>query len=399
MPEHAAPADADADADVIESVDVDHMLDAPKRQSELVRLVLIAKELHGWRRVKLKPMKRLAKNFPGCLLAVRGLAIVVALPASAEWPQSDCDQPAEPGVVTRIVDHANADSFTNHDLAAYYPGAEPVSSPAHAERVAILQTLENGAILSTTMNEAAYRTLVRDTDTDRRRRDLHPGNANAGKNRRGFEFNSWIRNHVIDRHRAYHQHEPGATGCILSPYDLLVRPLAAAAGLDWRLVIAQMFQESGLDPASVSFADARGLLQVLPATARDLGFNADRLHEPEIGVAAGVAYLSWTHDRFADLPDVERLWFALAAYNAGLGHVHDGRLLAADLGLDRSRWFDNVESAMLKLAEPNYAREAVHGYVRGTETARYVRAIRKRYAAYIEYFSGRRAGASWGSAR
>ena len=62
--------------------------------------------------------------------------------------------------------------------------------------------------------------------------------------------------------------------------------------------------------------------------------------------------------------------FALGAYNAGAGHVRDGRRLARRLGLDDSLWFDNVEQAMLKLSEPRYAREATHGYVRGAEVVR-----------------------------
>ena len=97
-------------------------------------------------------------------------------------------------------------------------------------------------------------------------------------------------------------------------------------------------------------------------------------------------YLAWTRERFPNLPVGEQLWFALAAYNAGPGHVRDGRRLAARLGLDSSLWFDNVERAMLKLAEPEYARNAAHGYVRGTEVVQYVGDIRDRFGAYVAYF-------------
>ena len=265
--------------------------------------------------------------------------------------------------------------------------------------MAILETLVNGAVHTSIMDETAYRIMVLTTDTRLRRRGPRPINANTGTEPRGFEFGSRHRKPGVDQRRLSRRHDLGASACVLSPYDPLVKRLASAARFDWRLVVAQMFQESSFNPASVSFADARGLLQVLPATARDLGFDPDRLHDPETGVAAGVAYLSWTRDRVAHLPPDEQLWFALAAYNAGLGHVHDGRHLAAELGLDRSLWFDNVEIAMLKLAEPNYARAAVHGYVRGSETARYVRGIRERYAAYVEQLCVNRASESWGTAR
>ena len=179
---------------------------------------------------------------------------------------------------------------------------------------------------------------------------------------------------------------PGKPRAEGDPFDLIVRPLAEDAGFDWRLIVAQMYQESGFEPDRVSFAGAEGLLQVLPRTARDLGVDADKLARPEVGIAGGIGYLSWTRQRFPDLPVGEQLWFALGAYNAGVGHVRDGQRLARRLGLDGSLWFDNVELAMLKLAEPEFARESVYGYVRGSEVTRYVREIRDRYRAYVDHF-------------
>ena len=125
---------------------------------------------------------------------------------------------------------------------------------------------------------------------------------------------------------------------------------------------------------------------MLPRTAAELGVDPGMLADPHVGIAAGVGYLAWTRARFPDLPVGEQLWFALDAYNAGAGHIRDGRRLAGRLNLDGSLWFDNVERAMLKLAEPEYARESVYGYVRGTEVTRYVREIRDRYGAYVDHF-------------
>ena len=85
------------------------------------------------------------------------------------------------------------------------------------------------------------------------------------------------------------------------------------------------------------------------------------------------------------MPLSQRMWFALAAYNAGSGHVRDARKLAAQLGLDRNLWFDHVEQAMLKLSERKYASQAAHGYVRGREPVNYVREIRERYCAYLDH--------------
>ena len=203
---------------------------------------------------------------------------------------------------------------------------------------------------------------------------------------RGYEFNVLRNKYFVNERRMARHREHRVTGDTLSPYDHIVRPAAEAAGFDWRLIVAQMYQESGFDPDEISFAGAEGLLQVLPRTARDLGIDPGRLKQPETGISAGVTYLGWTRERFPDLPVGEQILFALGAYNAGHGHIRDGRRLARELGLDGSLWFDNVELAMLKLAEPEYARQSVYGYVRGTEVVRYVREIRDRYRLYVRHF-------------
>ena len=203
---------------------------------------------------------------------------------------------------------------------------------------------------------------------------------------RGYAFNVLRHKYFVNERRMSRQRRHRVTGEVLSPYDHLVRPMAESEGFDWRLIVAQMYQESGFDPDRVSFAGARGLLQVLPSTAEEVGVDPDRLREPEVGILAGVQYLSWTRARFPNLPVGEQLWFALGAYNAGPGHVRDGRRLASRLGLDDSLWFGNVETAMLKLAEPEYASTAAHGYVRGTEVVQYVGDIRDRFGAYVEHF-------------
>ena len=152
--------------------------------------------------------------------------------------------------------------------------------------------------------------------------------------------------------------------------------------LDWRLVVAQMYQESRFDPEAVSFAGAQGLMQVMPRTAREMGYQLPLT--VETGIVAGVRYMDWVRARFErHLPLEERLWFTLAAYNAGYGHVYDARRLARQKGLDPDRWFDNVENAMLLLSKQEYARRARFGYVRGREPVNYVRGIRDRYHAYL----------------
>jgi len=167
----------------------------------------------------------------------------------------------------------------------------------------------------------------------------------------------------------------------ISPYDDLVRRLGEAYGIDWQLLLAQAYQESRFDPAAKSWAGARGLLQVLPETAREFGYS--KLEEPESGLKAGAEYLNWLMQRFEPELDIaERTWFALAAYNAGIGHLRDARKLAQQQGLDPDIWFNNVEQAMLLLSQRKYYSNARYGYIRGEEPVDYVRQIRDRYKAY-----------------
>ncbi|MCB1800654.1 MAG: transporter substrate-binding domain-containing protein [Gammaproteobacteria bacterium] len=183
----------------------------------------------------------------------------------------------------------------------------------------------------------------------------------------------------------------GGGGNGLSPYDTLTRKYAEKYGFDWRLITAQMYQESRFDPNAKSFAGARGLMQVMPRTAKFMGF--EQIEEPEDSIHAGVKYLDWVRNRFEDsLPFNERLWFTLAAYNAGHGHVDDARRLARQQGLDGDSWFGNTEKAMLLLSKNKYAKKARYGYVRGIEPVSYVRDIRTRYRAYADIAEKRLSG-------
>jgi membrane-bound lytic murein transglycosylase F len=174
---------------------------------------------------------------------------------------------------------------------------------------------------------------------------------------------------------------------VLSPYDEIVKRHAQTHNFDWRLIVAMMYQESHFDPDARSYAGAVGLLQVLPRTGRQMGFND--VKPAESNIAAGVKYLSWLRDRFPeDLPVADRMWFALASFNAGHEHVRDARRLAEQQGWDANRWFGSVERAMLLLSRTQYAREARHGYCRGSEPVNYVREISARYGAYREALNG-----------
>jgi membrane-bound lytic murein transglycosylase F len=170
----------------------------------------------------------------------------------------------------------------------------------------------------------------------------------------------------------------------ISPYDDLIRSRAGQYGLDWRLIAAQMYQESRFDGSQVSLAGAAGLMQLMPRTAAEFGVR--EREDPESSIRAGTKYLRSLIDRFdPELPLATRIRFALASYNAGKGHVDDARRLAAELGLSADRWYDNVENALLLLEQPEHYPKTRFGYCRGSETVRYVREIDRHYRTYVEY--------------
>ncbi len=173
------------------------------------------------------------------------------------------------------------------------------------------------------------------------------------------------------------------TSGMISPFDNLVQKYSDKYGFDWRLITAQMFQESGFNPSAKSPTGARGLMQLMPRTARSMGVM--KIDDPDHSILGGVKYMYWLRDRFDnELPIAERLWFSLAAYNAGVGHVHDARRLAKTLGHDPDRWFDNTEQAMLLLSKKQYAQKARYGFVNGKEPVNYVRQIKDRFEAYVK---------------
>jgi membrane-bound lytic murein transglycosylase MltF len=151
----------------------------------------------------------------------------------------------------------------------------------------------------------------------------------------------------------------------------LFKKYAGQYKFEWLLVAAQAYQESGLDQSTRSPVGAIGVMQVMPATARDKNVNIPNIHETEPNIHAGVKYLRFLVDEYFDEPgidNVNRHLFAFASYNAGPNRIQRLRKVAAAEGLDPNKWFNNVEVVV--------AREV------GRETVQYVSNIYKYYLAY-----------------
>lgn len=167
---------------------------------------------------------------------------------------------------------------------------------------------------------------------------------------------------------------------VLSPYDDLIRETAQRHDLDWLLVASVCFQESRWDPERESWAGAVGLMQVMPASH---GVSPDSLRIPAVNLEVGVSHLRDLFDAYSYLPEEQQVRFALAAYNAGQGHVDDARILSIIREEDPNSW-KSVRESLLLLRKPEWHRQVRYGYVRGSETVGYVREVLRRYDLFHE---------------
>jgi membrane-bound lytic murein transglycosylase F len=171
----------------------------------------------------------------------------------------------------------------------------------------------------------------------------------------------------------------------ISRWDELFQAEARAVGMDWRLLAAIAFAESRFDPTAHSPWGAVGLMQVLPSTAREHGI--EELTDPAQNIRAGARYYKYLVDRFDD-PSIElrqRLRFALAAYNAGLGHVLDARELATRTSRNPSAWFGQVEEALRLKKDRRWHEQTRFGYCRADETIDYVSRVQAAFDVFARH--------------
>ncbi len=167
----------------------------------------------------------------------------------------------------------------------------------------------------------------------------------------------------------------------LSPYDEMVRAESERLGLDWRLIVAIMYEESQFDPRAMNPSGARGLMQVMPGSA---AVPADSLFDPLTNVRAGLRIFHRSYLSFAGLDSLDRLQFTVAAYNAGMGRINDARRIAMEIGLDPERWDGSVADAFLHLADPRWQDVVRHGPYPGRGTVVFVEETLERYERYAE---------------
>lgn len=169
----------------------------------------------------------------------------------------------------------------------------------------------------------------------------------------------------------------------ISPYDSLFRAYADTLGWDWHMLAALVYQESKFRIEVRSARGARGLMQLVPDTARNFGCT-DPL-DPEENVKAGVKMLAAVENRFRKTAanQTELTKFALAAYNAGAARIQDCIAYARHTGSDASHW-ENVARAVPEMKHDSLTVDSPVklGTFNGRETLFFVRYISAFYDRY-----------------
>lgn len=171
----------------------------------------------------------------------------------------------------------------------------------------------------------------------------------------------------------------------ISHFDHLFKKYAPEVGWDWRVIASLAYNESNFDTTAVSWVGAKGLMQLMPRTARAMGIPEGKEQNPEESVKAATKYLAQIARSFNKVTNPEeKMKFVLGAYNAGIGHVFDAMALAEKYGKNKYIWDENVASFILLKSNEEYFNDPVckNGYFRGRETYNFVKDILGRAEMY-----------------
>jgi membrane-bound lytic murein transglycosylase F len=173
--------------------------------------------------------------------------------------------------------------------------------------------------------------------------------------------------------RSFHQHIKERLPHYRNDFEMI----AARYQLDWRLLAAIGYQESKWNPNATSVTGVRGLMMLTQATAREVGVT--NREDPLESVEGAAKYLLAIKDRLSKtIPEPDRTWLALAAYNVGPQHLKDARRLTKQLGDDPHYWVD-VKKHLPKLAQARWYKQTKYGYARGYEPVQFVKNVRRFY--------------------
>lgn len=193
------------------------------------------------------------------------------------------------------------------------------------------------------------------------------------------QMDGWVNDYMAsERHdslsalflKTYDPYRRRSGQTYISPYDDLIRKYSEVIGWDWRMLSALVYQESHFRINVISRRGARGLMQIMPHTARTLGI--DDLLDPEENIHAGVLCLERMAKHLTDIPDGnERMKFILASYNAGENRIRGCINYAREQGLEGTTW-DEIVSVIPEI--PDF---------KGVETTAYVQTVLSLYGEFL----------------
>jgi membrane-bound lytic murein transglycosylase F len=156
---------------------------------------------------------------------------------------------------------------------------------------------------------------------------------------------------------------------------------AKETGFNWRLLAALGYQESRWRPAAVSPRGAQGVMMLMPITATKMGVK--HVFSPDENILGGARYLLYIKGRVPQrIGEPDRTWLAMAAYNIGIGHLEDARIVTQMRKKNPDRWAD-VRANLPRLSDARWHSRMKHGYANGTETAQFVERV-SQFAAILE---------------
>ena len=159
----------------------------------------------------------------------------------------------------------------------------------------------------------------------------------------------------------------------LKYYEKFFKKYGEKYNVPWTLLASIAYQESHWNPNAKSFTGVKGMMMLTNYTAKLLGVK-NRLDAKE-SIIGGTRHIKQMIKNVPkEIKDEDRLRFALAAYNIGMGHIYDAQKLAKKLGYNKNIWSD-LKKVLPLLSEKKYYRNLKYGYARGSEPVKYVEAI------------------------
>jgi membrane-bound lytic murein transglycosylase F len=276
---------------------------------------------------------------------------------SVEW-NSDADplEQLESGKADYAVVDANEFAFTQHlypdaSVAFSLPDPRPLQWVVRADGVDLVTAVDRFFAAAASSGELA------------RIQQQADGEASA------FDY--------VEAHRFRFD-----IAALLPQLQPLFQEAAVETGLDWRLLAAVGYQESKWQMDAVSSDGARGVMMLTSDAANAVGIT----HREDVSenILGGARYLAQVINTIPKhVPEPDRTWLALAAYNVGYGHLEDARVLTQHLGKNPDSW-DDVRAQLPLLAQAPWYARLKRGYARGSEPTQFVQQVR-RYLEVLEW--------------